>query len=94
MRRFGPGANEGRRAEIKRYGTIPSFWLLWSRALSIPHSLDLQVMVIAERLFLPPSKENAESDKKVGVRVSRRILKQQQERIAAEKLEGMGVVIS
>lgn len=51
-------------------------------------------MAIAERLFLPSSKENAESDKKVGVRVSRRILKQQQERIAAEKLEGMGVVVS
>jgi hypothetical protein len=51
-------------------------------------------MAIAERLFLPSPKENAESDKKVGVRVSRRILKQQQERIAAEKLEGKCVVVS
>jgi hypothetical protein len=51
-------------------------------------------MAIAERLFLPPPKENAESDKKAGVRVSRRILKQQQERIAAEKLEGTGVIVT
>jgi hypothetical protein len=55
----------------------------------VPSSLfDVQEMAIAERLFLPPPKENAESDKKAGVRVSRRILKQQQERIAAEKIEG------
>jgi hypothetical protein len=54
----------------------------------------LQELALAERLFLPPPKESAESDKKAGVRVSRRILKQQQERIAAEKLEGMSVVVS
>lgn len=47
-------------------------------------------MMVAERLFLPPEKDESRlSDAKVaGLRISKRLQKQQQEREAARKFEG------
>jgi hypothetical protein len=45
---------------------------------------------MAERLFLPPIKESLKNEaKKPGVRISKRLLKQQQDKLAAKKREGM-----
>jgi hypothetical protein len=48
----------------------------------------IQEARVAESLFLPPKSNVADIDKKLGSRVSRRLQKQHQEKIAAFELEG------